>query len=114
MCIRNVVNVYALQKEAQLGRHINTFIEDVQSYLDRKFHITLPTQNVFVTTNQYMANAQAKETDLLVTWLFTLTQDYYNYKMASVIGIMVFIVCAVFTLVGFNFMIRGDKEGTYS
>lgn len=76
--------------------------------------IYLLTQNVFVTTNQYMANAQAKETDLLVTWLFTLTQDYYNYKMASVIGIMVFIVCAVFTLVGFNFMISGDKEGTYS
>ena len=76
--------------------------------------IYLLTQSVFVTTNQYMANAQAKETDLLVTWLFTLTQDYYNYKMASVIGIMVFIVCAVFTLVGFNFMISGDKEGTYS
>ena len=76
--------------------------------------IYLLTQNVFVTTNQFMANSQAKETDLLVTWLFTLTQDYYNYKMASVIGIMVFIVCAVFTLVGFNFMISGDKEGTYS
>ena len=76
--------------------------------------IYLLTQNVFVTTNQFMANSQAKETDLLVTWLFTLTQDYYNYKMASVIGIMVFIVCAVFTLIGFNFMISGDKEGTYS
>lgn len=76
--------------------------------------IYLLTQNVFVTTNQLMANSQAKETDLLVTWLFTLTQDYYNYKMASVIGIMVFIVCAVFTLIGFNFMISGDKEGTYS
>ena len=75
--------------------------------------IYLLTQNVFVTTNQFMANSQAKETDLLVTWLFTLTQDYYNYKMASVIGIMVFIVCSVFTLVGFNFMISGDKEGTY-
>ena len=75
--------------------------------------IYLLTQNVFVTTNQFMANSQAKETDLLVTWLFTLTPDYYNYKMASVIGIMVFIVCAVFTLVGFNFMISGDKEGTY-
>ena len=75
--------------------------------------IYLLTQGVFVTTNQLMANSQAKETDLLVTWLFTLTQDYYNYKMASVIGIMVFVVCAIFTLIGFNFMIRGDKEGTY-
>ena len=75
--------------------------------------IYLLTQGVYVTTNQLMANSQAREVDLLVTWLFTLTQDYYNYKMASVIGIMVFVVCAVFTLVGFNFMIRGDKEGTY-
>ncbi len=75
--------------------------------------IYLLTQDVYVTTNQLMANSQAREVDLLVTWLFTLTQDYYNYKMASVIGIMVFVVCAVFTLVGFNFMIRGDKEGTY-
>ena len=75
--------------------------------------IYLLTQDVYVTTNQFMANSQAKEVDLLVTWLFTLTQDYYNYKMASVIGIMVFVVCAIFTLIGFNFMIRGDKEGTY-
>lgn len=75
--------------------------------------IYLLTQNTYVTTDQLMANAQAKEVDLLVTWLFTLTQDYYNYKMASVIGIMVFIVCAVFTLVAFNFMISGDKEATY-
>ena len=75
--------------------------------------IYLLTQSVYVTTNQLMANSQAKEVDLLVTWLFTLTQDYYNYKMASVIGIMVFVVCAVFTLIGFNFMIRGDKEATY-
>lgn len=75
--------------------------------------IYLLTQDVYTTTNQAMANAQAREVDLLVTWLFTLTQDYYNYKMASVIGIMVFIVCAVFTLIAFNFMIRGDKEEGY-
>jgi len=76
--------------------------------------IYLLTQDVFTTTNQLMANSQAREVDLLVTWLFTLTQDYYNYKMASVIGIMVFIVCSVFTLLAFNFMTKGDKEGTYS
>lgn len=75
--------------------------------------IYLLTQDVYTTTNQVMANAQAREVDLLVTWLFTLTQDYDNYKMASVIGIMVFVVCAVITLVAFNFMIRGDKEEGY-
>ena len=51
--------------------------------------------------------------DLLVTWLFRLTQDYYNYKMASVIGIVVFIICSVFTLIAFNMMIKGDKEEAF-
>lgn len=72
--------------------------------------IYLLTQDVYTTTNQAMASSQAKEVDLLVTWLFRLTQDYYNYKMASAIGIIVFIICAVFTLVAFNRMIKGDKE----
>ena len=75
--------------------------------------IYLLTQDVYTTTNQAMASSQAKEVDLLVTWLFRLTQDYYNYKMASAIGIIVFIICAVFTLFAFNKMIKGDKEGTY-
>lgn len=75
--------------------------------------IYLLTQDVYTTTNQAMASSQAKEVDLLVTWLFRLTQEYYNYKMASVLGIMVFIICSVFTLFAFNFMIQGDKEGTY-
>src|SRR5699024_4371364 len=66
--------------------------------------IYLLTQDVYVTTDQFMAASQAREVDLLVTWLFNLTQNYYNYKMASVIGIMVFVVCAVFTLIAFNFM----------
>ncbi len=75
--------------------------------------IYLLTQDVYTTTNQALANSQAQEVDLLVTWLFRLTQDYYNYKMASVIGIVVFVICALFTLVAFNYMIGGDKEGTY-
>lgn len=72
--------------------------------------IYLLTNGVFVTTDQAMANSQAKETDLLVTWLFTLTQDYYNYKMASAIGIIVFVICAVFTLLAFNRLIQGERE----
>lgn len=75
--------------------------------------IYLLTQDVYTTTNQAMASSQANEVDLLVTWLFRLTQDYYNYKMASVLGIMIFVICAVFTLVAFNYMIQGEKEGTY-
>lgn len=75
--------------------------------------IYLLTTSVYVTTNQAMANSQAKETDLLVTWLFTLTQDYYNYKMASAIGIVVFVICAAFTLFAFGRLIKGDREETF-
>lgn len=74
--------------------------------------IYLLTQDVFVTQNQALAQSNAKEIDLLVTWLFRLTQDYYNYKMAAVLGIMVFIVCAVFTIVCFHFI--NKKEATFS
>lgn len=75
--------------------------------------IYLLTQDVYVTTDQMMANAQGKETDLLITWLFNLTQSYYNYKMACAIGIIVFIICAAFTLVAFNRFLKGDREEAY-
>lgn len=76
--------------------------------------IYLLTQDVYVTTDQALANSQAKEVDLLVTWLFRLTQEYYNYKMASVIGIVVFVICSVITLVAFGMMTKGEKEGVYN
>ncbi len=75
--------------------------------------IYLLTQDVYTTTDQALANSQAKEVDLLVTWLFRLTQEYYNYKMAAVIGIVVFVICAAFTLIAFGRMTRGDREEVY-
>ncbi|MCM1113541.1 MAG: sugar ABC transporter permease [Muribaculum sp.] len=75
--------------------------------------IYLLTQDVYITSDQLLANSNAKEVDLLVTWLFRLTNEYYNYKMASVIGIIVFIICAVFTLLSFSRMIAGGREEEY-
>lgn len=75
--------------------------------------IYLLTQDIYTTTNQKLAASWGKEIDLLVTWLYRLTSEQYNYKMASVIGICVFIVCAVITLFAFNFLIKGDKEDTF-
>lgn len=72
--------------------------------------IYLLTQDVYVTSDQLLANSNAKEVDLLVTWLFRLTNEYYNYKIASVIGILVFIICAAFTLLTFTQMIKGNRE----
>ena len=51
-------------------------------------------------------------TDLLVTWLYKMTINDSNYKMAAVIGIMVFIVTAVISLVVYNMMPSvKDEEG---
>ena len=45
----------------------------------------------------------AKGTDLLITWLYKLSLGTdRNYKLASVIGILVFIISAVFSLVVYN------------
>ena len=90
-----------------------TLVTDFVKNINNFNVIYLLTEGNYTTTNQLMANSQAKETDLLVTWLFRLTQDYYNYKMASVIGIMVFLVCVVFTLIAFNRFIKGDREETF-
>ena len=91
-----------------------TLVTDFVKNVNNFNVIYLLTQSVYTTTDQKMASSNAKEVDLLVTWLFSLTQDYYNYKMAATIGIMVFLVCAVVTLLSFNFLIRGDREGVYN
>ena len=75
--------------------------------------IYLLTQDVYITTDQALANSHGKEVDLLVTWLFRLTNEYYDYKMASVIGIIVFIICAAFTIISFTKMMAGGREEVY-
>lgn len=40
----------------------------------------------------------AGSTDLLVTWLYNLTVNTMDYNLASVIGILIFILSAVFSL----------------
>lgn len=75
--------------------------------------IYLLTSGIYVTANQALSNSQAKEVDLLITWLFTLTRDYYNYKMAAVIGIVVFVISAAGTVIVFKRLTRGDREEVY-
>ncbi len=70
--------------------------------------IWLLTRDVYVTTDQTLAAAGATEVDLLVTWLYRLTQDQSNYKMASVIGILVFAVCSAVTLLAFKTIDREE------
>ena len=84
---------------------ITAFIGNINN-----FNVIYLLTSDYVTTNMAFANSNAKEVDLLVTWLFTLTNDYSNYKMASVIGICVFIICATITLLSFTRMIAGHRE----
>lgn len=57
---------------------------------------------------------QAGKTDLLVTWLYRLTVTEQNYSLASTIGIIVFVICAVISLVTFNLTASAKKEDTFS
>ncbi len=45
---------------------------------------------------------QAGKTDLLVTWLYKLTVDSKDYCYASTIGILVFVISAVFSLLAYR------------
>ena len=55
---------------------------------------------------------KAGYTDLLITWLYKLTVDDTNYKLAAVIGILVFVVTAVISVVVYNMLPSvKDEEG---
>ncbi len=75
--------------------------------------IYLLTQDVYITQDPGMYKSNAKEVDLLVTWLFRLTQEEQNYKMASVIGIIVFIISVVFTFISYSRLMKGGREEDY-
>lgn len=51
----------------------------------------------------YGNGSQAQSTDLLVTWLYRLTTDTNpKYNIASVIGIVIFVISAVLSLITYN------------
>lgn len=54
----------------------------------------------------------AGSTDLLVTWLYKMTVNDTNYCMAAVVGIMVFVVTAIVSLITYNALPSvKDEEG---
>ena len=57
----------------------------------------------------------ASPVDLLVTWLFNITMNAeQQYKLASVIGIMIFVVVAVISLIVYNVMPSTKNEEDYA
>jgi arabinogalactan oligomer/maltooligosaccharide transport system permease protein len=68
-----------------------------------------PVDNVY-----YGGGTQAQSTDLLVTWLYRLTTDQNpKYNVASVIGIVIFVICAVLSLITFNRTASAKNEGAF-
>ncbi len=62
----------------------------------------------------YGGGSQAQSTDLLVTWLYRLTTDQNpRYNVASVIGIVIFIISAVLSLITYNKTSAAKNEGAF-
>ncbi|MBQ8292079.1 MAG: sugar ABC transporter permease [Clostridia bacterium] len=68
-----------------------------------------PVDNLY-----YGGGSQAQSTDLLVTWLYRLTTDQNpRYNVASVIGIVIFVISAVLSLVTYNRTASAKGEDTF-
>ena len=83
-------------------------------YLITQFIGNINNFNViyFLTKGEPLATSYyfAGKTDLLVTWLYKLTVNYKDYSRASVIGIAVFVISAVFSLIAFNITSSSKNE----
>lgn len=78
-------------------------------YLLTQFIGNINNFNVIYLLNQgkplsMELSGNAGYTDLLITWLYKMTVDDTNYKLAAVIGILVFVVCAVINLIVYNML----------
>ncbi len=62
----------------------------------------------------YGGGSQAQSTDLLVTWLYRLTTDQNpKYNVASVIGIVIFVISAVLSVITYNRTSAAKNEGAF-
>jgi arabinogalactan oligomer/maltooligosaccharide transport system permease protein len=67
--------------------------------------------NAYKTSDTMLASVNASEADLLVTWLYKITTgNEIKYYMASVIGILIFLISTFFTLLAFNQTVKGNRE----
>ena len=71
--------------------------------------IYLLTGGAPLNSNFYAAG----DTDLLVTWLYKLTVEKADYNLASTIGIITFVICAVFSLITYTRSAAYSKEDMY-
>ena len=68
-----------------------------------------PVDNIY-----YGGGSQAQSTDLLVTWLYRLTTDQNpKYNLASVIGIIIFVISATLSLITYNRTSSAKREDAF-
>lgn len=65
-----------------------------------------------MATNNELYNA--RDTDLLVTWLYRLTMDKNDNNLAATIGILVFVICGSLSLLTFNMTKSSKNEEEFS
>lgn len=92
-------------------------------YLLTSFTANINNFNViYLLTDSVRANSQltvngqaVKDTDLLITWLFNLTTGATaDYKLACAIGIFIFIVIAIISLIVYNILPSNKNEEDFS
>lgn len=72
---------------------------------------------IFLTTGGGPATLdlyQAGRTDLLITWLYSLTINDQDFRLASTIGILIFMILATFSLVSYNLLASSKREEEFS
>lgn len=85
---------------------ISSFVGNINN-----FNVIYLLTSGYSSSNVMLASVNASESDLLVTWLYKITTgNQIKYYMASVIGILIFLVSAFFTLLTFSQTIKGKRE----
>lgn len=75
------------------------------------FNVIYLLTSGYNSTDSAYTLASAKETDLLVTWLFSMVTGNSNkYYLASVIGIVMFVITSTVTLLTFTQTTKGNRE----
>jgi len=57
---------------------------------------------------------RAGRTDLLITWLYSLTVNDQDFRLAATIGIVIFMILATVSLVSFNLLASRKREEEFS
>ena len=77
--------------------------------------IYLLTGGTPTNTSLSGAGGSVGYTDLLITWLYKMTTGAdASYYLASIIGIMIFLVVSIISLIVYNVMPSNKNEGDFS